>query len=125
MANTRLFRKGMEEAGFRIVPGVHPIVPVCLGHMPDDAKLSQDFANALLDEGIYVIGFYYPVVPEGQVPHPGPDQRRPHKRADRVRPGEIRQGRESPGGHLTRFPAVPVVLFCILRSLVLIKVQEA
>ena len=66
MANTRRFRKGMEETGFRIVPGVHPIVPVLLGHMPDDAKLSQDFANALLDEGIYVIGFYYPVVPVGK-----------------------------------------------------------
>jgi glycine C-acetyltransferase len=66
MANTRIFRKGMEEAGFRIIPGVHPIVPVCLGHMPDDAKLSQDFANALLDEGIYVIGFYFPVVPVGR-----------------------------------------------------------
>jgi glycine C-acetyltransferase len=66
MANTRIFRKGMEEAGFRIIPGVHPIVPVCLGHMPDDAKLSQDFANTLLDEGIYVIGFYYPVVPVGR-----------------------------------------------------------
>ena len=66
MANTRLFRKGMEDAGFRIIPGVHPIVPVCLGHMPDDAKLSQDFANALLDEGIYVIGFYFPVVPVGR-----------------------------------------------------------
>ena len=66
MANTRVFRKGMEEAGFRIIPGVHPIVPVCLGHMPDDAKLSQNFANALLDEGIYVIGFYFPVVPVGR-----------------------------------------------------------
>jgi glycine C-acetyltransferase len=66
MANTRRFRKGMEETGFRIVPGVHPIVPVLLGHMPNDAKLSQDFANALLDEGIYVIGFYYPVVPVGK-----------------------------------------------------------
>ena len=66
MANTRRFRKGMEEAGFRIVPGVHPIVPVLLGHMPDDAKLSQAFANALLEEGIYVIGFYYPVVPVGK-----------------------------------------------------------
>jgi len=66
MSNTRVFRKGMEEAGFRIIPGVHPIVPVCLGHMPDDAKLSQDFADALLAEGIYVIGFYYPVVPVGR-----------------------------------------------------------
>jgi glycine C-acetyltransferase len=64
--NTRLFRKGMEEAGFRIVPGIHPIVPVLFGHLPNDAKLSQDFANALLEEGIYVIGFYYPVVPKGK-----------------------------------------------------------
>lgn len=63
--NTRMFRKGMEEAGFRIVPGTHPIVPVLLGHLPNDAKLSQDFANELLSEGIYVIGFYYPVVPKG------------------------------------------------------------
>jgi glycine C-acetyltransferase len=66
MANTRVFRKGMEDSGFRIIPGVHPIVPVCLGHMPNDAKLSQDFANALLEEGIYVIGFFYPVVPVGR-----------------------------------------------------------
>ena len=66
MANTRLFRTGMEEAGFRIVPGTHPIVPVLLGHLPEDAKLSQDFADALLEEGIYVIGFYFPVVPRGK-----------------------------------------------------------
>jgi len=66
MENTRRFRRGMEEAGFRIVPGVHPIVPVLLGHMADDAKLSQDFANALLEEGIYVIGFSFPVVPVGK-----------------------------------------------------------
>jgi glycine C-acetyltransferase len=66
MANTSRFRKGMEDADFRIVPGVHPIVPVLFGHIPDDAKLSQDFANALLEEGVYVIGFYYPVVPVGK-----------------------------------------------------------
>jgi glycine C-acetyltransferase len=64
--NTQIFRKGMQDAGFRIVPGIHPIVPVLFGHLPNDAKLSQDFANALLDEGIYVIGFYYPVVPKGK-----------------------------------------------------------
>jgi glycine C-acetyltransferase len=64
--NTQLFRKGMEDAGFRIVKGVHPIVPILFGHLPNDAKLSQDFANALLDEGVYVIGFYYPVVPRGK-----------------------------------------------------------
>jgi len=61
--NTKLFRKGMEDFGFRIVPGIHPIVPVLL---PNDAKLSQEFANALLEEGVYVIGFYYPVVPKGK-----------------------------------------------------------
>jgi glycine C-acetyltransferase len=66
MANTRLFREGMAKAGFRIVPGIHPIVPVLFGHLPDDARLSQDFANALLDEGVYVIGFSYPVVPVGK-----------------------------------------------------------
>lgn len=64
--NTKLFRKGMQDAGFRIVEGVHPIVPVLLGHLPNDAKLSQDFANVLLKEGIYVIGFYYPIVPKGK-----------------------------------------------------------
>jgi glycine C-acetyltransferase len=45
---------------------VHPIVPVLFGHLPNDAQLSQDFANELLEEGIYVIGFYYPVVPRGK-----------------------------------------------------------
>ncbi len=64
--NTKRFRKGMAEAGFRIVPSTHPIVPIMLGHLPNDAKLSQDFANELLLEGIYVIGFYYPVVPKGK-----------------------------------------------------------
>jgi len=64
--NTMLFRRGMEKAGFRIVPGIHPIVPVLFGHLPNDARLSQDFANELLQEGIYVIGFYYPVVPRGK-----------------------------------------------------------
>jgi glycine C-acetyltransferase len=66
MASTARFRKGVEEAGFRIVPGIHPIVPILLGHLPNDAKLSQNFADALLEEGIYVIGFYYPVVPRGK-----------------------------------------------------------
>ena len=60
--NTAYFRKGMTEAGFDIVPGVHPIVPVMLY----DAPLSQVFADDLLKEGIYVIGFYYPVVPQGK-----------------------------------------------------------
>jgi len=57
--NTNYFRKGMEEAGFDLVGADAAIVPVMLY----DAKLSQDMANALLDEGIYVIGFFFPVVP--------------------------------------------------------------
>jgi glycine C-acetyltransferase len=61
-SNTQYFRKAMTEAGFDIKPGVHPIVPVMLY----DAKLSQDFAAKMLEEGIYVIGFYYPVVPQGK-----------------------------------------------------------
>jgi glycine C-acetyltransferase len=61
-ANTQRFREGMTKAGFAIRPGVHPIVPIMLG----DARLAVDFAAKLLDEGIYVIGFAYPVVPRGQ-----------------------------------------------------------
>jgi glycine C-acetyltransferase len=57
--NTNYFRKGMEDAGFDLVGADAAIVPVMLY----DAKLSQDMANALLDEGIYVIGFFFPVVP--------------------------------------------------------------
>ena len=60
--NTKYFRREMSNAGFDILPGVHPIVPIMLY----DAKLSQDFANKLLEEGIYVIGFYFPVVPKDQ-----------------------------------------------------------
>lgn len=60
--NTQYFRTKMTEAGFDIRPGVHPIVPVMLY----DAKLSQEFAARMLEEGIYVIGFYYPVVPQGK-----------------------------------------------------------
>jgi len=64
--NTKYFREKMTEAGFDITPGVHPIVPIMLGKFENDAKLSQDMAHDLLEEGIYVIGFYYPVVPKGQ-----------------------------------------------------------
>ncbi len=66
MRNTLLFREGITKAGFKIVPGIHPIVPVLFGHLPNDAQLSQDFADELLKEGIYVIGFYFPVVPRGK-----------------------------------------------------------
>ncbi len=61
-ANTRYFREKMTAAGFDILPGEHPIVPIMLY----DAVLSQQFADRLLAEGIYVIGFYYPVVPQGK-----------------------------------------------------------
>ncbi len=64
--NTKYFRGKMTEAGFDITPGVHPIVPVMLGKFENDAKLSQDMARDLLEDGIYVIGFYFPVVPRGQ-----------------------------------------------------------
>ena len=64
--NTKYFRQKMTEAGFDITPGDHPIVPIMLGKFPDDAKLSQDMARDLLELGIYVIGFYYPVVQKGQ-----------------------------------------------------------
>ncbi len=66
MNNTKHFRERITEAGCDIKIGVHPIVPVMLGKFENDAKLSQDMARDLLDEGIYVIGFYYPVVPKGQ-----------------------------------------------------------
>ena len=60
--NTQYFRTQMTAAGFDIRPGEHPIVPVMLY----DAKLAQDFAAKMLEKGIYVVGFYYPVVPQGQ-----------------------------------------------------------
>lgn len=61
-ANTQRFRQGMTAAGFDIIPGVHPITPVMLY----DAPLAQQFASELLKEGIYVIGFFFPVVPREQ-----------------------------------------------------------
>lgn len=60
--NTLFFREQMTAAGFDILPGEHPIVPIMLY----DARLSQNFAQELLNEGIYVIGFFYPVVPKGK-----------------------------------------------------------
>ncbi|MBL7978110.1 MAG: glycine C-acetyltransferase [Bacteroidetes Order II. Incertae sedis bacterium] len=59
--NTRYFRQGLEKIGLNIIPGVHPIVPVMLG----DAALSQRVANRMLEKGVYVIGFFFPVVPRG------------------------------------------------------------
>ena len=60
--NTHYFRKGMRDAGFAIDEGDHPIVPVMLG----DANLAQNMSKKLLDEGIYAIGFFFPVVPKGK-----------------------------------------------------------
>lgn len=60
--NTRYFREQMNALGFTIQPGNHPIVPVMLG----DAVLAQQFAEKLLEEGIYAVGFFYPVVPQGK-----------------------------------------------------------
>ncbi|GLK51125.1 glycine C-acetyltransferase [Maricaulis virginensis] len=60
--NAKRFRAGMSEAGFDLLPGEHPIIPVMLG----DAKLAQEMAAKLMDEGVYVIGFFYPVVPKGK-----------------------------------------------------------
>jgi glycine C-acetyltransferase len=61
-SNTRLFREEMTHLGFNIIAGEHPIVPVMLG----DAALATKFADAMLKRGVYVIGFSYPVVPEGK-----------------------------------------------------------
>jgi glycine C-acetyltransferase len=60
--NSQQFRAGMSKAGFDLVPGQHPIIPVMLG----DARLAQQMAAQLLDDGIYVTGFSFPVVPQGK-----------------------------------------------------------
>jgi glycine C-acetyltransferase len=61
-ANTKFFRAGMAELGFDILPGEHPIAPIMLG----DAGLASKMADAMLDKGVYVIGFSFPVVPQGK-----------------------------------------------------------
>ncbi len=70
MDNAKRFRDGVTKAGFQIKPGFHPIVPIMMSGPAavdgGDARLAQDMAAAMLDEGIYVIGFSYPVVPKGQ-----------------------------------------------------------
>lgn len=60
--NTKYFREEMTKAGFNILPGTHPIVPIMLG----DAVLAQKMATRMLELGIYVVGFFYPVVPQGK-----------------------------------------------------------
>lgn len=61
-SNTRQFRSGLEKVGLPVVPGEHPIVPILLG----DAVVAQRFAAAMLERGVYVVGFFYPVVPQGK-----------------------------------------------------------
>ena len=60
--NSAHWRQGLSDLGFELKPGEHPIIPVMLG----DAKLATEMANRLLDEGVYVIGFSFPVVPKGE-----------------------------------------------------------
>ena len=60
--NTAWYRKALTEAGFTIKPGEHPIVPIMLG----DARLAQEMSAKMLEKGVYVVGFFYPVVPQGQ-----------------------------------------------------------
>ena len=60
--NAKRFRAGMSAAGFDLLAGEHPIIPVMLG----DAKLAQEMASKLMGEGVYVIGFFFPVVPKGK-----------------------------------------------------------
>lgn len=60
--NARYFRARLTELGFRLIPGTHPIIPIMLG----EATLATAMAEALIKEGIYVVGFSYPVVPQGQ-----------------------------------------------------------
>ncbi|MBA3608455.1 MAG: aminotransferase class I/II-fold pyridoxal phosphate-dependent enzyme, partial [Chthoniobacterales bacterium] len=60
-ANTKYFRAALTDRGLTIKPGAHPIVPIMLG----DATLSQEFAARMLEKGVYVVGFFYPVVPHG------------------------------------------------------------
>jgi glycine C-acetyltransferase len=61
-ANAAFFRAELTSLGFRLIPGEHPIIPVMLG----EAALATSMAEALLNEGVYVVGFSYPVVPQGQ-----------------------------------------------------------
>jgi glycine C-acetyltransferase len=61
-SNTAYFRKRIQELGFKILQGEHPIVPIMLG----EASIAMDMSNALLDEGVYIKGLWFPVVPKGE-----------------------------------------------------------
>jgi glycine C-acetyltransferase len=87
--NTRISATRMTAAGFDIKPGVHPISPVMLY----DAPLAQRFAERLLEEGIYAIGFLLPGRAQGPGAHPHPDERRAHPRASRSRDRCVRPHR--------------------------------
>lgn len=88
--NVNYFRDKMLAAGFDIKPTQSAICAVMLY----DAPLSQRYANRLLEEGIYVTGFYYPVVPKGEAPHPRPALGRSHQGAARPRHRCFHQGRQ-------------------------------
>ena len=60
-----IYTARLTELGFDIIPGVHPIVPILLRNFDNDARLAQQMARDLFEEGIYVVGFFYPVVPKG------------------------------------------------------------
>jgi glycine C-acetyltransferase len=64
--NTKYFRTKIKDAGFDIIPGDHPIVPIMFSKYPDCSKLAVDFANKIFDEGIYVTAFSFPIVPRGK-----------------------------------------------------------
>lgn len=64
--NTKFFRSEMTKAGFDIIPGTHPITPIMFGKYPDCSKLAVKFADRMLEEGIYVTAFSFPVVPKGK-----------------------------------------------------------
>ena len=66
MDNTKFFRSEMKRLGFDLIDSVHPICPVLFRKFDDDARLAQTMAKNLYNEGIYVVGFSFPVVPKGQ-----------------------------------------------------------
>ena len=101
--NTRYFRGRIASLGFTVTPGDHPIIPIMIG----DAALAHRMAARLLDKGIYVVGFSYPVVPRGTSPDPGSDERCPVARGPGLRPARLRrrQGRAWPPVGLRTRPA--------------------
>jgi glycine C-acetyltransferase len=66
LENTAFFRGAMKQLGLDIIDGIHPIVPVLFRKFENDAQLAQQLARELYEEGIYVVGFVFPVVPKGQ-----------------------------------------------------------